>query len=246
MQLMSKLFFTLMVIIFTTLCLNSCSVFGFVIGAHSDSRRPDSTVIPVSQLSNIKPGDAIKIDLQNRKRIDGYYLGYALYSLNSYKKNYDTFLKNISEDKFMPSIGERIIITTANQAMQEGTLLGFDFDKLLIMQKDRSYSGLMLNIIEEISNDKGSIYPIETIKELIYNQKLPLLSEKKIKLKPEVGIQDEYDIRFYSPQEIERIWYFPNKNRKISGLVTGALIDGLAIVVYKIVFPLKFNINMRF
>ena len=237
---------TSIIIMFATLYFNSCCMIGFAKGALTDSRKPDSIEVSDSQFSEIKVGNIIKINLKTGEQVYGNYLGYKLFSLLDYKNKYETCLSNISADTFMPGFGQDIKICTIDQMMHEGILLGFSIDWIYIKDKDQSYLDIMLNQIEEISNDKGYHYSLENINNLISNKKLPFLAEEKIQLKPEVGIQSESGKQYYSEQDIDQIWYFPEKKGKLNGFLIGALIDGAIVGMYYLIFPLDVKPDLRF
>jgi hypothetical protein len=228
------------------LLLNSCSVIGFLAGAVSDSNKPDSTVFYVPNLSEIKNGTPIKVDLKNGNRMAGYYLGYMHFDLIDYKKYYDDFLKTLPSDSLLPGIGEYVKIIKTDRIIDEELFLGFSADKLHLLHLDRTDSSIQINNINKIMVTYKNIYSINTIKEFISRPDFPLYAPEKINTERKVGIECDDGNEYFLPKEIDKIWVIPKKNKMQQGFFIGAVIDGLVFIIIKTTKPFKLHGTMTF
>ncbi len=111
------------------LSLNGCSVIGYTIGAVSDSNIPDSTVLPVNQLSKIKQGDDITIKLKNGTYVHGYYMGLKNFNGEPVLKIAGNFAKKLYSLEEI----DQIIIYNPKNGKTTGLLIGAAIDITVIV-----------------------------------------------------------------------------------------------------------------
>lgn len=245
-------------ILITILFFNKCCIIGLGFGAISDSIKPDSVKISLTQLSVsplensfptkhiIKIGDNVVLDFKCGDRISGEYLGYMNFSLISYKNEYDSCSNSYTNEGFLPRVGDKINILYANKMIDQNVFLGLDYERIHIINKKRHLQSIELNQIIKSSNNDDKIYNIDLIRKLIKTEDLPIITAENIQLSPQIKIQVEQDVFYFSSDKVANILKENKKNGKLTGFLIGGAADLLLYIVIKSSQPFKIGPSMKF
>ncbi len=180
----------LLIVAAATLALHGCSLTLAGLGALSDASKPDQTILSGWQAATIKRGTSINVVLKDGSRLSGKYCGLDRISIVQYAANYSEAREQKPEGILLPALGDSLGISLFSKKAKapenklEGTLKGFVHDRILILttQKGKTWpSEVDLSMVEKIADGRDCAIAGETIKRLIFEGKIPVLSAIVIK-----------------------------------------------------------------
>jgi hypothetical protein len=78
---------SVLVALFVGTATSGCSVIGLAMGAKADATKPDYSVIPDWEITTMKPGSPVRVELETG-RVEGYYRGTELVPGDEYAARY--------------------------------------------------------------------------------------------------------------------------------------------------------------
>lgn len=222
--------FTVM-LTFSLVYFNGCTVIGIGIGAIADASTPDTLIFSSKQLSSIEPGEKVTFKLQNNEEISGIYLGYKKILDESYKNRYYEFLNTLPDKTFIPKLGEQIIIRAENRRFLACKFLGVNKGKIFCLSNGSNYKSLNLREIRKISNIDKEEYSLNDFKRIIESSNFPMFKENNISKMPLAVIISDNKKRYYSEEGIKQILMFPEKNGILTGAILGGSVDIAVLII---------------
>jgi hypothetical protein len=224
-KIISKL--ALVIVAVAVLALNGCSVIGLTIGASVDASKPDQKTAPSWEAMTIVPGTRITISLKDGSRVNGKYSGLERIPAAQYAAIYSQAREQKPEGIILPALGDSIDIGKSVVGLfkdsvkkLDGTFEGFEHDRILTKLKGRArLSDMPLSTVTKIVSDRDHVISGETIKRLIHEGKIPVLSA--IVIKCEAG---------KALIAMDKIEISVKKHAASEGFITGAIIDTVIIV----------------
>ncbi len=174
----------LMIVAVAISALNGCSLIGLTIGASVDSPKPNQKTAPGGQAMTIAPGTRITIILKDGTRLSGKYSGLDRIPSEQYAAMYSTVREQKPEGIPLPALGDSINVGISvvglfkdSEKKLEDTFEGFEHDRILTKLKGRArLSEAHLSSVTKIASGRGHVISGETIKRLILEGKIPVLS----------------------------------------------------------------------
>ena len=208
--------------------LSSCSLIGLGIGAISDASKPDQATIQNHQLVAIKPGTICYITLRNEELLIGKFIGIDRVPEDEYAENYAKSRKQNRDVVFLPALGDSIILKLTTEKNLKCNLLGFDFNYVAVQLNARTEPiRVNLGIITTIMDSDGNLIEGETVRNLISEGRIPLMSAIVI----QNLFQNENDSTRVTMDEVSQIELQVKKSGKLTGFLVGAVVD-VAFFVY--------------
>ena len=158
-------------------------------------------IISLSELEALKPGTRIVVILKTGVLVSGKYAGLSLVPTEEYAESYAKSREQNKEEIMLPELGETVTVITETGKQYEVEFLGFDYGTILLrfekVGKTRS-SKENIRLIKNIVDSRGNIIELETVRKLISEGKIPLLSSgiiAKSKVGPtQINWEDIYQI----------------------------------------------------
>lgn len=222
----------LLIFAVATLALTGCSLIGLGVGAQIDASKPDQTTLPGWEVVTIKPGTAINVILKDGSWLSGKYSGLDRIPAEQYAAIYFQAREQKLEGILLPALGDSIDIGKSvvglfkdSEKNLEGTFEGFEHDRILIKLKERTgLSDVPLSLVTKIASDRSHIISGETIKRLIREGKIPVLSA--------IVVESDAGKTLVAMDNVSQI-EIPVKKRVASeGFITGAIIDAAILYTY--------------
>jgi hypothetical protein len=238
-KIISKL--ALLIVAVATLALSGCSAILGGIGALSDASTPERN-IPAWQEATIKPGTAINVVLKDGTWLRGKYSGLGRIPAEQYAAIYSQAREQKPEGIFLPALGDSIDIGTSVRLFKEfeekleGTFEGFEHDRILTKLKGTTLlSDVPLSFITKISSDRGHAIFGETIKRLILEGQIPVMSA--------IVVEGEAGKTRVAMDNVRQIEIPVKKHSALTGFLIGAVIDtAVVIAVISALSDLSFNL----
>jgi hypothetical protein len=203
-----------------------CTLIGLGVGAAIDSSQPDYTRIPGWDVSEIKTGKRIILNLHDGKVVAGKFQGLGKMSEVLYQSRYKIARQEITGVE-LPVISEKITVVDKNSRRLDYLFRGFEPDVLLVGTLAQKKSGLIrLNMLQEIQTSKGLINP-ENLQNLMSENRLPFYTTILV----EKGSEGDRDTVSVPVNDIYQVQYQNSKNAMITGALIGAAADLVVIAV---------------
>lgn len=224
--------------------LQGCSVIGLGIGAVSDSRKPDSLMIPGYQIPTIKPGTEMSVVLVEGEPVRGAFVSLNSVSADTYAQEYTRCREVNRVDVPLPALGERVGIALKSGVSGERELVGFDYKYLakkserkdvpeaigctpsmvVRQESDTSLGTVFLSEVNQVKNADGNVIKGGTLERIATSGQLPFLSS--------LTIVDSISQKHIPMEKVIRIELKNKKHDKWKALVAGAIIDTIAILSF--------------
>jgi hypothetical protein len=234
----------LLILILAVIAIDGCSVIGLGIGVVSDSRKPDSLMIPCCQVPTIQQGREIKVVLLESEPVRGTFVGLGSIPADDYAQRYSRYRKGNRVDVLVPALGERVEITLKSRVSGERELVGFDYKYLVKkperkpepeaigcspsmvvrQESDTSLGMVPLSDVDQVKDADGNIIKGEMLERMATSGQLPLLSS--------LAIADFSGQKYLPMEEVSRVELKNKKNDKWKALAAGALIDSILILSF--------------
>lgn len=167
-------------------------------GTSTESKQ---AIISLSEVEALKPGTRIVVILKTGVLVSGKYAGLSLVPAEEYATSYAKCREQIKEEIVLPELGETVTVITKTGKQHEREFLGFDYGTILTrverMGKTRTAKNKM-GLIKNIVDSRGNIIELETVRKLISEGKIPLISSGiivKTKVVPtQINWEDIYQI----------------------------------------------------
>jgi len=162
-------------------------------------------IISLSEVEALKPGTRIVVILKTGVLVSGKYAGLSLVPAEEYAESYAKSREQNKEEIMLPELGETVTVIRETGKQYEVEFLGFDYGTILLrfekMGKTRSSKENIRKIsllIKNIVDSRGNIIELETVRKLISEGKIPLISSgiiAKSKVGPtQINWEDIYQI----------------------------------------------------
>jgi len=227
-KIISKL--ALVIVAVATLALNGCSMIGLTTGASVDSEKSNQKIVPGWQVMTIAPGTRITIILKDGTRLSGKYSGLDPIPAEQYAAIYSQAREQKAEGILLPALGERIDIglflekAKEPEKKLEGIFEGFGHDRVLFKFKGTTtLSDLPLSFVTKIAGSGGHVIAGETLKRLILEGKIPVLSA--------IVVEGKAGKTLVAMDNVSQMEIPVKKDGAWTGFGIGAAID-IAIVFY--------------
>lgn len=226
---------TLLVAVAATFLFNGCSVVGFTVGAIIDGSKPDRDTIPGPQVvAKVGKGDTVEIIQKNGEHLRGEYVGTDTISMAEYAQRYNETRKQ-NQGITLPALGDTIDI---NNYLSEAEFLGFGDEYILVKrQVNPQPTRFALDRLTSIRDSRGNVIEGETLKKLLHDGKLPLLSA--------IVIKNGLRTTRVPIDSLRQVDIPATKNAKWGGLVFGAGVDVAVVAVVAIIDAIH-NIHLDF
>lgn len=212
--------------------LNGCCLIGLGIGAASDAQKPDSVSVSKDRLAMIKPGERIRLTLKDGSRVTGTLVAYRKLLHRSYLRQYYTFRNSLQDPYRLPYIYETLKIQTSTGRHYEGAFLGFDRQRMYVLNKELKTRRISLSNIKEVDGMGGKTIKMDSIDKLFSRADFPFYSEKVSYPEPTVTVAVQNGSQKFPLNKINEITILPRKNGKLTGFLVGAVLDlGFTVLI---------------
>jgi hypothetical protein len=226
------------------LAVNGCSVIGLGIGAVSDSRKPDSLMIPCCQITTIKPGSEMNVILVEGEPVRGALVSLDSVTAESYAQRYSRYKEDNRADLPLPSLGESVEITLKSGVRGERELVGFDYkyttkrpkgkitpvatsynSAMVVRQEsDTTLGKVLLSQLNQVTDADGNVIQGETLESMAKSGQLPFLSS--------LALVDSAGYKHIPMDKVKRVELKNKKHDKWKALVAGAVFDSFLIILF--------------
>jgi hypothetical protein len=212
-----------------TMTLSGCSLIGLGIGAMIDSSKPE-TYITTPQTENLKPGKTITVTKTNGEKITGEYIGLDFVTVTDHYEEQYAKVQEQNGDRFtLPNISDHVtmvdLLSNQIEVQFQGFSLDFRGNKYLLFKRatGAETSRVRLEIITQIRDSEGNAYQTNSLRSLLENNMIPAVTN--------IVIQVENEAVLVPSAEIEIIQLRARKGAALTGLIIGACVDAIVIVV---------------
>ena len=227
----------LLVVVAAISQLSACSVIGAGIGASISTSGTSSRTIPSLEVKNVKPGTQITIitnqggKISERYTIRGKYAGLDSIPAEGYAESYAKGREQNREKVILPTLGDSITITPYSGLFNpkrefKGKFLGFDLGAILVSQTGKTEpSKVFLHTVIDIVDSDGNVVRAETLKKLMSEGKIPLLSVLLA-----IYVQTESGTTRFAMDRVHQIQVpVDRKSHVLTGFLIGAAVDAWVV-----------------
>jgi hypothetical protein len=214
--------------------MTSCTILGLVIGSTSDKNQPEALTVPGWEVNTLQVGAQIDILKKDGTQVSGKYTGMELLSVSDYARPYGEARSRLPEGVYFPALGNSITMIFASPdqkksetSSQTGKFFGFELGHIRFVVntgRTTNWWRRSLDDLITLSNQQGNTVTGKTIRNFVYERKIPLLSA--------VAVMHKGKKRVVAIDSIQQIHQFAGKGYgALTGFLVGAAIDAAVVMI---------------
>jgi hypothetical protein len=222
------------VLSFLALTQNGCTLIGFVVGEMSDrGSKPVSPSLPPAELTVLRPGSGIQLQLRDGTRVGGRYKGLDFTRPESYPARYEAAVRESGAESPLPALGAGARVVLGNGDAIEGELLGLGPGFVSVRTTRGKEKVLALAGVRSVTDAAGRSASLASLQALIAERRVPLIAGLKMDVTPGGRQVVPYD-------EVVTVTVVGRSHTgRNSGLLLGAIVDVavVALAAYQMSQP---------
>jgi hypothetical protein len=205
--------------------LNGCTLIGLGVGAIADSASSDENLVSTDKVKTIGKGDTCHVFLWNNDEVVGAFNGIERLPKEQYQQRYSDALRKLYSAVSLPSLGDTIDLRLPDsKKILRGAFLGVDRKHVELKKTGKpDPSKVSCDDIARITGINGRYVEGDSLRSLISKGQLPLLSA--------ITVSNEKGIHKIPLDDISRIVVIKGTKYWLTGLLSGAVIDGAVLII---------------
>ena len=224
-------FFLIVILYFS---LTGCTAVGFGLGHYLDSKAPEISIDPNSELSKLKPGKTIFINMNDGSIVSGEYLGISSINDKEYEARFENIYQLYSDKYNLPAICDTITIylkPAKTEIHMKRLFLGFEIKK----NKNVDRAFLRYKFTKSPANEKigiDRIYKIitEDKKEVLASELEDFITTGGLADVTSIILSNNEGIQEISLKQIKEILTHPEKKYTRIYSAIGLVADAIVYV----------------
>jgi hypothetical protein len=170
---------------FLSLTQNGCTLIGFVVGEMSDrGGKPVSPSLPPAELTVLRPGSGIQLQLRDGTRVGGSYKGLDFTRPESYPARWEAAVRESGAESPLPALGAGARVVLGSGEAIEGELLGVGPGFVSLRTTRGKEKMVALAGVRSVTDAAGRSASQASLQALIAERRVPLIAGLKMDVTP--------------------------------------------------------------